>query len=239
MQKFPQKQNTLTGKTAIPPQASRLSLSLALSFFFAGVAGADTAPTNGQAGPDVGQRPPPTGVDLFTQQALTEWSCLAETLPASAATLHRMISNLPASVRLARTVTGVDYRLAVIDTGVFELTTPRGLVVTVRTGPVRREAARGRFEAVGEGTFRRGSNLFRGMFALRFDYESIESSPGQSVGDFHLYLDVPHPVMRLIALLVRGLITERLTQEMERMLGEAKEVMAEAQKRLTRNETFY
>lgn len=173
--------------------------------------------------------------DRFARHALAEWVRLGETLPASPATLSKMLSDLPAAVRLAREVTGLDYYLKPADTTEFELTTPRGLVARVRPVELKSDRSSGVFEAVGSGTFTRPNSVFRGRYALRFAYR-LQS--GGSSGDFRLYIDVENPFLRLLGLFVRGLINERLADEMERMLREAKDVMREAERRLSGGGAF-
>lgn len=179
----------------------------------------------------------PPSVDHFSEHALASWVLRAETLPASPETLSKLISDLPAAVRLARTVTGLDYALTQIDTEEFELDTPRGLVVRIR--PVKRITDRrgGIFEAVGEGEFRSPNSVFRGRYALRFKYEK-RSSASAAAGDFYVYIDVENPILRFLAFFVRGLITERLADEMRRMLSEAKQVMSAAEEHLARGASF-
>lgn len=179
----------------------------------------------------------PPSVDHFSEHALASWVLRAETLPASPETLSKLISDLPAAVRLARTVTQLDYTLTKIDTEEFELNTPRGLVVRIR--PVKRITDRrgGIFEAVGEGEFRRPNSVFRGRYALRFKYEK-RSPPAPSIGDFYVYIDVENPILRFLSFFVRGLISERLADEMRRLLSEAKQVMSAAEEHLARGVAF-
>lgn len=142
-----------------------------------------------------------------------------------------MLLDLPASVRLARSVTGLAYTLAPADTGQFELTTPRGLIVRIRPVRLALEKEGGVFEAVGEGIFRHPNSIFRGTYAMRFRYEKF-------VGNFEVYIDVPNPLLRLIGLLARGLIQKRLTEEMDRMFLEAKSVMSAAESHLASGRAF-
>lgn len=166
-------------------------------------------------------------VDVFGRRALAEWIVRGDSLPASPATLGSMITDLPASVGLARAVTGLPYELKHIDTGVFELTTPRGLIARVR--PIRVIASRdtGLFEAVGDGAFHRQSGVFRGLFAMRFKYG--RNAAGAVTGDFEIYLDVQNRLLRFFALFARGLINARMKEELVRMLSEARSVMASAE----------
>ena len=142
-----------------------------------------------------------------------------------------MLSDLPASVRLARVVTGMDYVIMPVDTGDFELKTPRGLIVRIRPVRLTSEKGRGLFEAVGDGVFRRPNSMFRGTYAMRFRYE-------KSIGYVEVHMDVPNPILRLVGLLARRLIQKRLAEEMDMMFGEAKSVMSAAEFRITHGGNF-
>ena len=171
-------------------------------------------------------------IDPFGKQALAEWVRTGETLPASPRTLSKLLTDLPAAVRFARQVTGVDYSLVTLDTGEFELTTPRGLVARLRPVQLSFGHDSGLFEAVGQGTFHRLNTTFRGQYALQFRYQTPADTRMGSVGDFHVYVDVENPLLRFFALFVRGLIQERMADEIGRMLSEAKDVMVAAEDRL-------
>ncbi len=185
--------------------------------------------------PAVSAAAPADPVDRFIHRALVEWVVRGETLPASPATLGRMITDLPASVRLARQVTGLDYVLTRVDTSTyssggvpvtdFELRTPRGLTARIHTVRIVVGIDTGLFEAVGSGEFRRAGGIFRGLYAMRYIYGE---AAGAVRGDFEVYLDLPNPILRFVAFFARGIIADRLETEMARMLSEAKEVMAAA-----------
>lgn len=141
-----------------------------------------------------------------------------------------MVTDLVGSVRLAREVTGLGYAMSPVDTGEFELSTPRGLTCRVRPVRVALGAETGLFEAIGYGEFRRAGGVFRGLYAMRFRYDRRPGSPAR--GDFQVYLDVQNRLLRFIAVLARGLIKNRLAHEMSKMLREAKDVMSAAETRL-------
>lgn len=186
--------------------------------------------------PAVAQTGPANPVDRFARHALAEWVVTSETLPAGPAALGKMLSDLPAAVRLAREVTGFNYTLVPLNSTEYELTTPRGLVARIRPIELKISAEEGLFESVGAGTFQRPTGTFRGKYALRFKYR--KTSPGRSVGEFQVYIDVDNPILRFFGIFVRGMINERLAEEMRRMLGEAKAVMSAAETRLARGSAF-
>ncbi|OGH55566.1 MAG: hypothetical protein A3G34_00625 [Candidatus Lindowbacteria bacterium RIFCSPLOWO2_12_FULL_62_27] len=177
----------------------------------------------------------PSPVELISRHALAEWVVTGEPLEAGPAALSKLIHDLPAAVRLAREVTGLDYRLTRIDTDEFELQTPRGLTARLHPIVTRSDTAGGEFEAVGHGVFRRAGNLFRGRYALRFRYRVVTDTEARgsalAKGDFHVYVDVENRFVRFLSLFVRGLINERLKEEMDRMMLEAKAVMKTAEAR--------
>ncbi|MBI4179254.1 hypothetical protein HY522_07525 [bacterium] len=170
-------------------------------------------------------------VDEFARHALAEWVLEGETLPARPAALAALLTDMPAAVRLAKSVTGLDYRLDAADTNAYVLTTPRGLTAQIRTVRLDLQPSGGHFEAVGEGVFERTGGGFRGRYAMKFTYRELPE--GRSLGNFYVYIDVENPLLRFFGLFVRGLINQRLESEMRRMLDEARQVMREADRRLT------
>lgn len=205
-----------------------MEAGLSISKFFSCVAFVLVSSLPAHAGPS-----PSDSFDKFSKHALAEWVVTGETLPASPAALAKLLSDLPAAVRLARVVTGLEYVLVPVDTGEYELTTPRGLTARLRPAVTSLSRDTGIFEAFGSGTFRRQNITFRGLYALRFIYR--RSPAGAScVSDIHLYIDVENPFLRLLGLLARGLINRRVDEELQRMLLEAKDVMAAAENRLVR-----
>ncbi len=180
---------------------------------------------------------PPSPFDRFSKHALAEWTVIGETLPASPAAIAKLLSDLPAAVRLARAVTGLDYVLVPVDTGEYELTTPRGLTARLRPTVISLARDTGLFEAFGSGTFRRQNFTFRGLYALRFVYHGSPTGPS-CISNIYLYIDVENPFLRLLGLLARSLINRRVDEELQRMLLEAKDVMAAAENQLTRGMGF-